>query len=68
MKLSYFKDTDTLYIELSEGSSIESQEMSPGIVFDYDGQDKVIGIEIEGASKHTDLNFMEEDTLKISKN
>ena len=38
MKLNYYPDTDSLYIELSEKSSIESQEISEGIVIDYDSE------------------------------
>ena len=68
MKLSYFKDTDTLYIELAARLSSDSEEVSPGIVLDYDNENKVIGIEIEGASKNTDLNFSESSLIQIHKN
>lgn len=68
MKLSYFKDTDTLYIELTPKTSYESEEVSPGIVLDFDDQNKVVGIEIEGVSKNTDLNFIESDSVSIQKN
>ena len=44
MKLSYFKDTDTLYIELTAKASHESEEVSPGIVLDYDDQKIQISI------------------------
>ncbi len=47
MKIQYFPDTDTLYIELSEAPSVESEEISEGTVVDYDDSGKVVGIEIE---------------------
>ena len=47
MKVQYFKETDTLYIELSEAKSVESEEIADGIVIDYDAKGNVIGIEIE---------------------
>ena len=51
MKLNYYPDTDSLYIELSEKSSIESQEISEGIVIDYDSEGNIVGIDVDNASK-----------------
>jgi uncharacterized protein YuzE len=34
MKLNYYSDTDTLYIDLSEKTSVESKEISEGVVLD----------------------------------
>ena len=36
MKLSYYKETDSLYIDFSGKSSVESREISEGVVLDYD--------------------------------
>jgi len=47
MKVQYFPDTDTLYIELIDVQSVESEEIMEGVVFDYDKEGKVVGIEIE---------------------
>lgn len=68
MKLSYFKDTDTLYIELAKRTSSESEEVSPGVVLDYDENNNVIGIEIEGASKNIDMTFIDTNSIQIQKN
>ena len=38
MKLNYFPDTDSLYIELAEQMSVESREVSEGVVIDYDAR------------------------------
>ena len=59
MKLSYFKDTDTLYIDLSERASAESEEIQDGIVFDYDAEGRVVGIEIESAITRVQLDRLE---------
>lgn len=56
MKLNYYPDTDSLYIELSEKSSIESQEISEGIVIDYDSEGTIVGIDIDNASKKLNLS------------
>jgi uncharacterized protein YuzE len=38
MKLNYFPDTDSLYIDLAHKPSVESREVSEGVVLDYDGE------------------------------
>ena len=58
MKINYFKDTDTLYLELDPKDSVESAEISPGIVFDYDENKKIVGIEIDHASNHVNLGAL----------
>ena len=55
MKLSYYPDTDSLYIDLSEQPSVESQEISEGIVLDYDASGNLVGIDIDNASKKVQL-------------
>ena len=55
MKLSYFPDTDSLYIDLSIKKSAESEEVSTGIVIDYDSEGGICGIDIDNASKKLDL-------------
>jgi uncharacterized protein YuzE len=45
---------------------MESEEVAPGIVLDYDANNKVIGIEIEDASKFIDLSRLEVFALPIS--
>ena len=50
MKLSYYPETDSLYIDLSEISSVESREISEGVVLDYDAAGNVVGIDIDNAS------------------
>jgi uncharacterized protein YuzE len=55
MKISYYPDTDSLYIELSEQPSAESQEISEGVVLDYDTDGHLVGIDIDNASKKVDL-------------
>jgi uncharacterized protein YuzE len=51
MKVKYYPETDTLYIELKEGVSVESEEVAEGVVVDYDERGEAIGIEIDGVRK-----------------
>lgn len=56
MRLQYFADTDSLYIDLSEQPSVESREISDGVVLDYDSQGHLVGIDIDNASDKVDLD------------
>jgi uncharacterized protein YuzE len=55
MKLHYYPDTDSLYIDLSSKPSIESLEVSEGVVLDYDAEGNLVGIDIDNASHKVDL-------------
>ncbi|MFH1147924.1 MAG: DUF2283 domain-containing protein [Pseudomonadota bacterium] len=66
MIFQYYSDTDMLYIKLAEGTSTESEEVSPGIVLDFDEKNRVIGVEIEDASKLVDLSRLELKALPIN--
>ncbi|MFH1288711.1 MAG: DUF2283 domain-containing protein [bacterium] len=51
MRLNYYRDTDSLYIDLSEKKSVDSVEISEGVVIDYDANGNIAGIDIDNASK-----------------
>ena len=55
MTLNYYPETDSLYINLSEQPSVESQEISEGILLDYDADGKLVGIDIDNASNKVDM-------------
>ncbi len=55
MKLNYFPETDSLYIDLSEQPSAESREISEGVVLDYDSHGNLVGIDIDNASRKVNL-------------
>ncbi len=59
MIFEYDAETDMLYIRLTHGTSTESEEITPGIVVDFDEQNCIVGIEIEDASKRADLSRLE---------
>ena len=56
MKLNYYPDTDSLYIDLSARPSTASGEVSEGIVLDYDAEGNLVGIDIDNASRKLDLS------------
>jgi uncharacterized protein YuzE len=55
MKLNYHPETDSLYIDLSEHPSVESREISAGVVLDYDLAGNLVGIDIDNASRKVQL-------------
>ena len=55
MRLKYYRDTDSLYIDLSSKPSAESREISEGIMLDYDTDGNLVGIDIDNASRKIDL-------------
>ena len=56
MKLNYYPDTDSLYIDLSARPSADSREVSEGVVLDYDEEGNSVGIDIDNASRKLDLS------------
>ena len=56
MKLNYYPETDSLYIDLSSKPSKESIEISEGIVIDYDEEGHIVGIDVDNASHKINLN------------
>ena len=66
MKISYYPDTDSLYIDLSEQPSTESREISEGVVLDYDAQGRLVGIDIDNASKKVELKKLTLSKLPAS--
>lgn len=66
MVFQYYPDTDMLYIQLVDRISTESEEVALGIVLDFDEHNRVIGIEIEDASKFIDLSRLELRALPVA--
>ncbi len=66
MVFEYYPDTDMLYVKLAEGTSKESEEIAPGVVLDFDERNRVIGFEIEDASKSIDLTRLELRALPLA--
>jgi uncharacterized protein YuzE len=63
MKLNYFPDTDSLYIELAEQTSVEGREVSEGVVIDYDARGNLVGIDIDNASTKVDMRILKLSNL-----
>ena len=55
MKINYYPETDSLYIDLSHKPSVDSREVSDGVVLDYDEVGNLVGIDIDQASIKLDI-------------
>ncbi|MCA1816929.1 MAG: DUF2283 domain-containing protein [Acidobacteria bacterium] len=55
MRINYYPDTDSLYIDLSSKPSVDSREVSDGVVLDYDESGHLVGIDIDEASKKLEM-------------
>jgi uncharacterized protein YuzE len=53
MKLRIDNEADALYLTLDESIALESEEVSPGIIVDYNADNQVVGIEMLYLSKRT---------------
>jgi uncharacterized protein YuzE len=65
MKIQYFPDTDTLSIRLNDTPSVESAEIAPDVVVDFDEAGGVVGLEIDLASSKVDLKSFDLKGLLI---
>ena len=59
MKLHYYPETDSLYIELKSSPGAEAREIVEGLVVDFDANGEVVGFDIDHASRKLDLSKVE---------
>jgi uncharacterized protein YuzE len=59
MKLHYYPETDSLYIELKSTPGAEAREIVAGLVVDLDANGEVVGFDIDHASRKLDLSKVE---------
>ena len=55
MKIRYFQDTDTLYIEFKEAQAVETRDLDENTLLDVDRDGNICGITVEHASQRTDI-------------
>lgn len=65
MKLHYYPDTDSLYIELKAEPGTETREVAPGLNVDLDAKGDVVGFDIDQASRKLDLSTLETFALPV---
>ena len=65
MKLRYYADTDSLYIDLAERAGVDSREVTPGVVLDFDAAGALVGIDIDHASRHLDVSKLGSGSVPV---
>lgn len=64
MRVKVDLKNDALYLRLDECAIVESEEVKPGVVLDYDANDNVIGIELLGLSKRVPVEMLKKVQLE----
>ena len=65
MKLHYYPETDSLYIELKAEPGVETKEIGVGLNADFDATGAVVGLDIDHASRTLDLTSLETIALPV---
>ena len=63
MKLHYYPETDSPYVEFKMGPGVEAREISDGLNVDLDAGGDVVGFDIDRASRRLDLSTLETEAL-----
>ena len=63
MKLHYYPETDSLYIDLTGTPGVSTREIVEGFVADFDGSGNLVGLDIDHASSKLDLSKVETISL-----
>ena len=63
MKLQYFKDTDTLYIEFKNSNIVETKDLDENTLLGFDANGDICAITLEHASKRTDINHLKTEGI-----
>ena len=66
MKLHYYPDTDSFYIELKSSPGTQTREIVEGLNVDLDANGDVVGFDIDAASGKLDLSSIETIALPLS--
>lgn len=65
MKLHYYAETDSLYVEFRSDPGAETREVASGLNVDLDANGDVVGFDIDHASKRLELSTLEMQALPI---
>jgi len=66
MKLNVDEDADALYFQLDDSEIVESEEVSPGVVVDFNTNNEAVGVEILNLSERTSVPNLKELQFKTA--
>ena len=65
MKIRYYPETDSLYVEFKAGPGAETLAVNNSVNIDIDANGEIVGLDIDHASKRLDLSELEIEALPI---
>lgn len=65
MRLTYYPETDSLYVEFKAGPGAETLEVNDNVNIDIDAAGEIVGFDIDHASKRLDLSKLEIEALPL---
>ena len=68
MKITYFEDTDTLFVQFADGDSANTKDFDENTLGEYDKKGNLLAMTLEHASNRVNLNSFTYDTLHKMKN
>jgi uncharacterized protein YuzE len=66
MRVHFDEQADAVYVRLDETPIVESEEVQPGVILDFDKSRQVIGVEILGVKKRVSLDSLKEVHVRIA--
>lgn len=66
MKIKFDEQSDSIYIRFDDSKIIESEEVKPGIIFDFNSQSHVVGIEILRVQERIPITNLEQLQFEIA--
>lgn len=66
MKVHFDQESDALYFRLDDSRIVQSEEVKPGIVLDFNEQNQVVGVEILGAGKRVPESSLKQMHFEVA--
>ena len=66
MKVHYDEKSDAIYMRLDDSKIIDSQEVEPGIILDFNDKNQVVGIEILRVKKHVPMANLKQMQFEVA--
>lgn len=66
MKVHFDRESDALYIRLDDSRIVESEEVKPGVVLDFNEQNQVVGVEILDAGKRVPESSLKQMHFEVA--
>ncbi len=66
MKVHFDEEADAIYLRLDDSEIVESEEVQPGIVLDFDQKDQVVGIEILRVKERVPLANLKQIQFEVA--